>query len=283
MTPTRERERTAGSALLEVRGLTKRFGHGAVTAAADISFSIERGGALGIVGESGSGKTTVSRIVAGLETADAGEILVDGAPLPHGRGVRQRMARARTMQMVFQDPYQSLDPRQSAREALAEIITLHTTRRGQDRAARIDELLDQVGLDGAAAGRMPRDLSGGQRQRVAIARALAAEPELLILDEAVAALDVSIQAQILRLLDGIRRETGVALMFVSHDLEVVRWITDDVLVMFRGHVVEAGRTEAVLAAPSHPYTRLLLASVPTLDWNPRAVADARREFIAASG
>ena len=271
-----------GAPLLEVRGLTKRFNHGAVTAAADISFTIERGGSLGIVGESGSGKTTVARIVAGLERADSGDVLVDGTALATGRGVRQRMARARVMQMVFQDPYQSLDPRQNAREALAEIIALHTDRAGAARTARVNELLDQVGLDEAASRRMPRDLSGGQRQRVAIARALAAEPELLILDEAVAALDVSIQAQILRLLDGIRQETGVSLMFVSHDLEVVRWITDEVLVMFRGRAVEAGRTAEVLAAPRHPYTRLLLASVPTLDWDPRAVATARREFIAAN-
>ena len=276
-----KRTGTPGVPLLEVRGLDKRFHHGAVVAAEDISFTIERGGSLGIVGESGSGKTTVSRIVAGLESADAGEVLVDGTALAEGRGTRQRMARARVMQMVFQDPYQSLDPRQSAREALAEIIALHTDRSGAARSARVDELLDQVGLDEAASRRMPRDLSGGQRQRVAIARALAAEPELLILDEAVAALDVSIQAQILRLLDGIRKETGVALMFVSHDLEVVRWITDDVLVMFRGRTVEAGRTAEVLASPQHPYTRLLLASVPTLDWDPRAVATARREFIAA--
>lgn len=268
--------------LLEVRGLSKRFAHGSVVAAEEVSFAIERGGSLGIVGESGSGKTTVSRIVAGLERADGGEVLVEGRAVQTGRGHRARMERARVMQMVFQDPYQSLDPRQSAREALAEIVALHTGRRGAERTARVGQLLDQVGLDSAAASRMPRDLSGGQRQRVAIARALAAEPRLLILDEAVAALDVSIQAQILRLLDRIRQETGVALMFVSHDLEVVRWITDDVLVMFRGRTVEAGRTAEVLAAPEHPYTRLLLASVPSLDWNPSDVADARREFIARS-
>ncbi|MBL3688073.1 ABC transporter ATP-binding protein [Leucobacter zeae] len=268
--------------LVEARGLSKTYNHGALVAADDISFSIESGGALGIVGESGSGKTTVSRIVAGLERSDGGAVLIAGDPAPVGRGHRARMLRAKVMQMVFQDPYQSLDPRQSAREALAEIITLHTGLRGRERTARVGDLLDQVGLDAAASARMPRDLSGGQRQRVAIARALAAEPKLLILDEAVAALDVSIQAQILRLLDAIRRETGVALMFVSHDLEVVRWITDDVLVMFRGRAVEAGRTAEVLAEPEHAYTRLLLDSVPSPDWDPRAVSIARREFLTAN-
>lgn len=267
------------TALIEVRGVSKQFNRGAVTAADNISFRIDRGGSLGLVGESGSGKTTVSRIVAGLERADSGEIWMNGNLLEYGRSHRQRMQRARIMQMVFQDPYQSLDPRQSAREALTEIATLHTSHRGANRARRVNEILDQVGLDAAAATRRPRDLSGGQRQRVAIARALAAEPQLLILDEAVAALDVSIQAQILRLLDEIRRETQVALLFVSHDLEVVRWITDDVLVMFRGVTMEHGSTETVLESPQSAYTKLLLASVPSLHWRPEKVSLARREFL----
>ena len=265
--------------LLEVKGLHKQYSRGAVTAANNISFQLQRGGSLGIVGESGSGKTTVSRIVAGLERADSGEVYVDGQLMEIGRGHRARMARARVMQMVFQDPYQSLDPRQSARDALAEIATLHTQWRGADRAKRVEQLLDQVGIDSAAAGRRPRDLSGGQRQRVAIAKALAAEPKLLILDEAVAALDVSIQAQILRLLHDIRSELGVALLFVSHDLEVVRWLTEDVLVMFRGDPIEQGKTEDILEHSSHPYTALLRASLPSPDWDPESVSRSRKTFL----
>lgn len=268
--------------LLEVRGLHKQFLHGSVTAANNISFTLRAGGSLGVVGESGSGKTTIARIIAGLERADSGDVLVNGRPAPEGRGHQHRLARAKIMQMVFQDPYQSLDPRQTPREALSEIVALHTSRRGAELQKRVQELLDQVSIDERAASRRPRDLSGGQRQRVAIARALAAEPELLILDEAVAALDVSIQAQVLRLLDEIRRELGVALLFVSHDLEVVRWITEEVLVMFHGNTVEQGLTSQVLERPEHAYTRLLLASVPSLDWDPRSVADARRAFLEAS-
>ncbi|MBC9936532.1 MULTISPECIES: ABC transporter ATP-binding protein [unclassified Leucobacter] len=267
--------------LLEVRNINKRFLHGSVVAANDISFTLQRGGSLGIVGESGSGKTTIARIVAGLEHADSGEVFLSGQLAEEGRSHQKRLARAKVMQMVFQDPYQSLDPRQTPREALTEIVALHTPRRGSALQQRVTELLDQVSIDARAASRRPRDLSGGQRQRVAIARALAAEPQLLILDEAVAALDVSIQAQVLRLLDEIRRELDVALLFVSHDLEVVRWITEEVLVMFHGNNLEHGPTTQVLNNPQHAYTRLLLASVPSLDWDPRKAADARRAFIEA--
>jgi peptide/nickel transport system ATP-binding protein len=175
--------------------------------------------------------------------------------------------------MVFQDPYLSLDPRICVRDCVDEVLRLHGV---PGRQKRVAELLDQVGLGEREAGALPRGLSGGQRQRVAIARALAAGPSVLILDEAVAALDVSVQAQILELLATIRRERGVGYLFVSHDLAVVRHITDDVVVLRHGRIVEAGPTLEVLRAPRHPYTRLLVDSVPGPGWDPVAIADGRK-------
>ncbi|AZM92384.1 MULTISPECIES: ABC transporter ATP-binding protein [Streptomyces] len=259
--------------LLEVRGLHRTFG--SVRAVDDVSFALPEGGSLGVVGESGSGKTTTARIVVGLERADAGEVLVRGLTRPgRTRGRAARLARARQVQMVFQDPYLSLDPRTPVGAALRETLALHFP--GRDHTARVRELLDQVGLGARATEARPRQLSGGQRQRVAIARALAVEPAVLVLDEAVAALDVSVQAQILNLLADIREETGIGYLFITHDLGVVRSVTDEIVVMRRGAVVESGPTQEVLAAPRHPYTRLLLDSVPRPGWDPDAIAGARR-------
>lgn len=264
--------------LLAVEGLRKTYalpGGGRHTAADDVTFTVPAGGSLGIVGESGSGKTTVARMLVGLVRPDAGTVSVSGRPraprTPRGRTAR--LARAREIQIVFQDPYVSLDPRLTARRCLTTALRLH----GRDESLA-DGLLDRVGLGSREAGALPHGLSGGQRQRLAIARALAVDPEVLVLDEAVAALDVSIQAQILALLAEIRRDTGVALVFVSHDLAVVQHITDEVLVMRRGTVVEQGPTAGVLAAPQDPYTGLLLASVPREGWDP---ADAVRARAAA--
>ncbi|MFE1949883.1 ABC transporter ATP-binding protein [Streptomyces sp. NPDC059524] len=259
--------------VLEAVGLHRAFG--SVRAVDDVSFALPEGGSLGIVGESGSGKTTTARIVVGLERADAGAVLVRGeARRARSRGRAQRLARAREVQMVFQDPYVSLDPRTSVEGVLREILRLHFP--GTDHDRRVRELLDQVGLGIRAAEARPRQLSGGQRQRVAIARALAVEPAVLVLDEAVAALDVSVQAQILNLLADIREQTRIGYLFITHDLGVVRCVTDDVIVMRKGRVVEAGTTSEVLAAPQHPYTRLLLESVPRPGWDPEAIAAARR-------
>ncbi|MFG2995332.1 ABC transporter ATP-binding protein [Streptomyces sp. NPDC048340] len=257
---------------LEVRGLRRTYG--ATRAVDDVSFTVPAGGSLGIVGESGSGKTTTARIVTGLERADAGEVRVRGTVRePAARGRAARLRRAREVQLVFQDPLLSLDPRVPAGEVLRETLRLHFPDR--DPRPRVRELLDQVGLGEREAAARPRELSGGQRQRVAIARALAVEPAVLVLDEAVAALDVSVQAQILNLLADIRTRTEIAYLFITHDLGVVRAVTDSLVVMNSGRIVEQGPTASVLAAPEHAYTRLLLDSVPGPGWDPQAIA-ARR-------
>ncbi|MFD4399161.1 ABC transporter ATP-binding protein [Kitasatospora sp. NPDC058478] len=259
--------------VLEAVGLHRAYG--SVQAVDNVSFTLAEGGSLGIVGESGSGKTTTARIVVGLERADTGRVLVHGRDrTEHRRGRAHRLARAREVQMVFQDPYLSLDPRTSVGAALRETLRLHFP--DADHPRRIAELLDQVGLGEREAEALPRQLSGGQRQRVAIARALAVEPAVLVLDEAVAALDVSVQAQILNLLADIREQTGIGYLFITHDLGVARCVTDEVVVMRHGRIVESGPTAEVLARPRHAYTRLLLDSVPRPGWDPRSIADARR-------
>ncbi len=251
--------------VLTVSGLVKEYG--TFRAVDDVSFTVEPGRSLAIVGESGSGKTTVAKMIVGLERATAGTISACGRDRSQpARGAAERRARGSEVQIVFQDPYTSLDPRQSVRSAIAEIVSLHVGASAAARTGRVDELLGLVGFDARQADALPRNLSGGQRQRAAIARALAAEPRVLILDESVAALDVSIQAQVLNLLMDIRDTTGVSYVLISHDLAVVRQLTDDAIVLRHGKVVEAGPTGEVLDRPTHPYTQLLRASVPGPGW-----------------
>src|SRR3954471_18207270 len=250
-------------AVLEARGLRKEYGE--VVAVDGVDLTVPAGGSLAIVGESGSGKTTVAKMIVGLTAPTAGTIAACGhdRSLP-ARSARERRRRGSEVQIVFQDPYSSLDPRQTAEQAIGEVLKLH--QRGTERATRVRELCDLVGLDDRQSRALPRALSGGQRQRIAIARALAAEPRLVILDESVAALDVSIQAQILNLLADVRERTGVSYVLISHDLAVVRQITDEAMVMHRGRVVERGPTAQVLDSPQDPYTQLLRASVPRPGW-----------------
>ena len=241
-----------------------------VEAVHELSLEIPHRGSLAIVGESGSGKTTTARMIVGLEAPSSGSIRYDGRPLAARPSAGERRARARQIQIVFQNPYLSLDPHQTAQAAIEEVLGFHTGLGGPALRDRAGQLLDSVGLGRKEAGSRPRQLSGGQAQRVAIARALAAEPPLLVLDEAVSALDVSIQAQILNLLAELRERLGVAMLFISHDLAVVRQISDAVLVMYRGRAVEYGPVDSVLSSPAHPYTQKLLASVPRpgVEWAP---------------
>ncbi|GAA1759404.1 ABC transporter ATP-binding protein [Agromyces humatus] len=274
---------TSATPLVVADGLHRAFhvarGADPVVAVDDVSFTIEAGEALGLVGESGSGKSTIARILAGLERADSGSLRVAGIDRRTvGHGAAARLARARQVQMVFQDPYGSLDRRLTVEQTLTHAMRLHGLAGGRDAKGGAAELLERVRLSATQARLKPYQLSGGQRQRVAIARALAVEPAVLVLDEAVSALDVSVQAQILELLDEIRRESRISLLFVSHDLAVVDEVTDRVLVLFGGAVVEEGRTQDVLRKPAHPYTRLLIASVPGPGWDPHDVIARRAAF-----
>ena len=266
----------ADNCVVQVERLRKVYrtrserGRSEVVAVDDVSFQMRHGTSLAIVGESGSGKTTTARMLLGLEQPSAGTIRIDGREWTGRRlSAEDRKLRGSTIQIVFQDPYSSLDPQQTIGACLDEVLRLHSTRTAPQRAERIAELLDQVGLDTRVRDSRPRRMSGGQRQRVAIARALAAEPKVVVLDEAVASLDVSIQAQILNLLADIRDRTGISYILISHDLAVVRQITDTAIVMRNGTVVEQGPTADILDHPQHTYTRLLRASIPSPGWKPR--------------
>ncbi|MFE3454786.1 ABC transporter ATP-binding protein [Nonomuraea sp. NPDC059194] len=253
--------------VIRAEGLRKVYGE--AVAVNEVSFEVEEGQSLAIVGESGSGKTTVARMLLGLETPTSGTITVCGRPRPAGRvSSKERRRRAREIQIVFQDPYSSLDKLQRVGDVIATSLSLHFTLTPADVRRRTTELLESVGLAERHAAMLPRQLSGGQRQRVAIARAIAVEPRVLVLDEAVAALDVSIQAQILNLLADIRERGEISYVFISHDLAVVNQISDTAIVMHKGEVVERGPTADLLRDPQEDYTRDLLAAVPRPGWKP---------------
>jgi oligopeptide/dipeptide ABC transporter ATP-binding protein len=261
---------------LEVRNLTKTFAIGGgmfgpraeiVRAVNDVSFTIPKGMALGLVGESGCGKSTVARAVLRLVEPDSGSVIFDGTDIRAARGAAMRRLRQR-MQIVFQDPYSSLNPRRTIRQALEEPLHVHFSLARREIAEKAELAVAEVGLPRDAMDRYPHEFSGGQRQRIGIARALVLSPELIVADEPVSALDVSVQAQILRLLEGLRERRGLSFLFVSHDLGVVRHFCDRVCVMYLGRIVEEGATAEVLDRPLHPYSKLLRDSSPVPD--PRA-------------
>ncbi len=248
----------------------------AVRAVNGVSLAIPPGEALGIVGESGSGKSTLGRLLLGLLAPTAGHVTFDGQRLDGLPATEWRKLRRR-MQIVFQDPYGSLDPRRRVGAQIGDGLAIHDLAPAAERAARVAALLETVGLDTTHADRFPHEFSGGQRQRVGIARALATKPDFLVADEPVSALDVSIQAQILDLLARLRRDFGLAMLFISHDLAVVRHLCDRVAVMYLGRVMEEGPAATVLDRPRHPYTRALVSATP------RIRAGERRQRILLPG
>jgi len=259
--------------LLEVSGLTKHFpvragmlglSAGLVRAVDSVSFALEVGATLGLVGESGCGKTTTSKLILGLESPTAGEIRFAGENI-RAQGAEERRRYRRSVQAVFQDPYASLDPRMRVGSIIAEPLVINEQSDAAGRRHRVRELLDLVGLPARAADLFPHEFSGGQRQRVAIARALALSPRLVILDEPVSALDVSIRAQILNLLRDLQERLGVSYLFIAHDLAAVAHMSHTIAVMYLGQIVEWGPVEAVALAPRHPYTQALFAAALPID------------------
>jgi oligopeptide transport system ATP-binding protein len=259
-------------ALLEVNGLTKHFVRkpglfgktSVVKAVDDVTFSIDAGEMFGLVGESGSGKSTTGRCILRLIEPTSGRVSFKGEDvLAFGR---ERMRRARRdMQIVFQDPYSSLNPRMRVRDIVEEPLVIHELGSRDERRERVRQLFELVGLEPAHLERYPHEFSGGQRQRIGIARALALNPALVIADEAVSALDVSIQAQVVRLLLDLQARLSLTYLFIAHDLRLVEHICSRVAVMYRGRIVEMGETKAIFANPTHPYTRALLSAIPVLD------------------
>ncbi|HEV6954061.1 MAG TPA: oligopeptide/dipeptide ABC transporter ATP-binding protein [Promicromonospora sp.] len=278
-------------AVLEVRDLVKHYpvrqgllrrSVAAVKAVDGVSLTLERGRTLGLVGESGSGKSTLARVLVGIEAPTSGQVLVDGEDVSRlSRAGRKQLRR--DVQMVFQDPYTSLNPRMSVGEIVGEPFAIHGIDPAGGRRAAVGELLELVGLDPDHASRYPHQFSGGQRQRVGIARALALRPKVLVCDEPVSALDVSVQGQVINLLEDLQDELGLSYLFVAHDLGVVRHIAHDVAVMYLGRLVEQGPEADVYDTAQHPYTQALLSAVPVPDPAVRLAAGAESGSAAAPG
>jgi oligopeptide/dipeptide ABC transporter ATP-binding protein len=271
MTAAVSTRKVSATPLVEARGLSCHFAPTGifkrgrkVQAVTEIDIALSRGEAVGLVGESGSGKSTVGRLLLALLQPTAGNVLFEGNDLTSLDKLAQRRLRRR-MQLVFQDPYSSLDPRRRVGAQIADGLDIHDIVPVSERPKRVTALLEQVGLPASHAERFPHEFSGGQRQRIGIARALATQPDFLVADEPVSALDVSIQAQVLALLADLRTRLGLAMLFISHDLPAVRHLCDRVVVMYLGRVMEEGPTAAVFAAPRHPYTAALLSAAPSLD------------------
>jgi dipeptide transport system ATP-binding protein len=272
------------SALLEARGLTRDYtvsrgafrSRATIHALAGVSFSLNAGRTLAVVGESGSGKSTLARLLTLIENPTAGSLLIDGEDVAHASAATRARLR-REIQIVFQNPYGSLNPRQTIGKALEEPLLVNTGLKPAERKAEALSIMAKVGLRPEYYHRYPHMFSGGQRQRIAVARALMLKPKILVLDEPVSALDVSIRAQALNLLASLQEEFGLAYVFVSHDLSVVRHIADEVMVIYLGNAVEIGERAAILDRPQHPYTQALLSATPVAD--PRA----KRERILLSG
>ena len=258
-----------------ISNLNKKFTVGSgrnrthVHAVKDACLAIERGHCLAVVGESGSGKSTLARMLVGLETPDSGSVFLNGKPVNPRTSRRIRRERSKDVHMVFQDPQGSLNRRLPVSEAVAEVLKAHTSLDPAARRRRCRELFLEVGLTETHMSALPDELSGGQKQRVAIARALAASPGVIVLDEAVSALDVTVQAQILRMLEQLRLEKQLTYLFITHDLAVARQIAHSIVVMRRGVIIEAGTADQILDSPAHPYTRRLIDSAPRPGWKPR--------------
>jgi peptide/nickel transport system ATP-binding protein/oligopeptide transport system ATP-binding protein len=282
-----EPERPAGEPIMEVRDLVKHFPVragflqrqvGAVQAVDGISFDVMRGETLGLVGESGCGKSTTARLLLRLMPPTAGSIRFEGEEISSAKGPRLKDLR-REMQMIFQDPYSSLNPRKTVGTIIAEPFAIHGQKSGKgERKAAVQELMDTVGLNPEHFNRYPHEFSGGQRQRIGVARALALNPKVIVADEPVSALDVSIQAQVLNLLRDLQRRLGLTLIFIAHDLSVVRHMCDRVAVMYLGKIVELATADQLYAHPRMPYTGALMSAVPVAD--PRLAAAKKRQVLA---